>query len=1347
MRKLLLKLAAVLIVLFYAQVAQATPITVQSTQISNWYGGSSVEVRIYLDRAFLTSDNKTLQSGSPASGKVYQKVTCSVVGTTLTINSFTIDSTTDGLDIKTAKYSAYFFNTSTNQQIQPYQGFEAFAIPFVFDTGTTTSWAGIRRYNAAIIPIPQDLSTYSRTEIDSKFANVQGLTNPMTTLGDIITGNSGGAPMRLGGNITTQTQFLTSTGTGSAATTPSYQPLSLGLITGGLGYTPVNKAGDTMTGALTLSGAPTQNLHAATKLYVDTMMGGMGTISSINGSSAATQTFTVNTSTFPTLTITDNAGDHKFGLSAPIGVGQGGTGLASYTAGDIPYSTGSTTISKLAIGANNTVLKSNGTAPVYGLVDLTANVSGTLPPSNGGTASAFVAFTGANSSVKTYTLPNADTTILTTNAAVTAIQGGTGFSSYTVGQILYADTTTTLAKLNIGGANTVLHGGTTPSYSAVDIVNDTTGTLTVAKGGSGGTSFTSGAYLKGAGTSAFTVQTTPLPIADLIASPVTNAVVYNASGALAATNAGTTGTVLIGTTGSAPSFSAAPVVTSIALSGLTQGSIPFVGAAGLISQNNARLAWDDTNFRLNVKGTFRLLGSNAGQTGFIAPATVTGGGGTVIYVLPAADGTNGQALVTDGAGNLSWTTLSGGGGGGGGITSLNGLTASIQTLTITTTGANSPSITQPTSSQNQIIIPLAGNSVTAGLVSNASQTLYGAKSLNDTLSLRSGTTTDAPLIFNCSSCSVLTTPVAGAFETNGTNLFYTNSSATRKTISFTDTTINDSQLSANVQLKSEKDQNNGYAGLNSSGFVPLTRGGLGIGLTIGASGTFLRSDGSTVGFSTDGSALTSLNASNISSGTLSNSRLSGVQLTSEKGSANGYASLDSSTKVPVGQISEVLSPSDLTGVTNSSGSGATIILSTITAPADAQYLAYNGVTNNWENRTLPSGTSHTLLDGVTVTDSINTTVTRGAIVVGNSTPKWTKLSLGSPDQSLTSNGTDAVWAFVNINAGTTGTLAATRGGTGLTAGTSGGLVYFDSTTSIASSSRITHNSSGDLTIAPAVRTTGSPNLLTITGPVHTTLTASTEASDVLLGLNRTVQFATGALADQRAVYVRRPTYGFVGASTITRGVTLAVEGAPVAGTNASITQNYAFRTESGDVAFNNPASGPYLLFQTASGNLLVRGGGGIFGGSINSDGAIALGGGTIALNVSSPYSGNIQLNNFGGGTLGFIYSDVLSARTSNATLSNVVDPGVTFTNTGAAGTVTLTLPASPALGNKYRFVITTNQTFTITANTSQTIRNGGSVSASAGNISSNTVGNVVEIEYVGTNTWYVMYIIGTWTLT
>ena len=48
-----------------------------------------------------------------------------------------------------------------------------------------------------------------------------------------------------------------------------------------------------------------------------------------------------------------------------IGVVYGGTGLASYTIGDTLYASGATTLSKLAIGAVNTVLTSTGSAPQY----------------------------------------------------------------------------------------------------------------------------------------------------------------------------------------------------------------------------------------------------------------------------------------------------------------------------------------------------------------------------------------------------------------------------------------------------------------------------------------------------------------------------------------------------------------------------------------------------------------------------------------------------------------------------------------------------------------------------------------------------------------------------------------------------------------------------------------------------------------------------------------------------------------------------------------------------------------------------------------------------------------------
>lgn len=50
----------------------------------------------------------------------------------------------------------------------------------------------------------------------------------------------------------------------------------------------------------------------------------------------------------------------------------GGTGLASYTAGDLPYYATGTTLSKLGIGTNGYLLTSNGTAPTW-----TANTSTT----------------------------------------------------------------------------------------------------------------------------------------------------------------------------------------------------------------------------------------------------------------------------------------------------------------------------------------------------------------------------------------------------------------------------------------------------------------------------------------------------------------------------------------------------------------------------------------------------------------------------------------------------------------------------------------------------------------------------------------------------------------------------------------------------------------------------------------------------------------------------------------------------------------------------------------------------------------------------------------------------------
>jgi hypothetical protein len=76
-------------------------------------------------------------------------------------------------------------------------------------------------------------------------------------------------------------------------------------------------------------------------------------------------------------------------VSGTLAVGNGGTGLASYTIGDILYASGSGALSALAGVATGNVLISGGTgtAPSWGKVSLTTAVSGILPVANGGTGS------------------------------------------------------------------------------------------------------------------------------------------------------------------------------------------------------------------------------------------------------------------------------------------------------------------------------------------------------------------------------------------------------------------------------------------------------------------------------------------------------------------------------------------------------------------------------------------------------------------------------------------------------------------------------------------------------------------------------------------------------------------------------------------------------------------------------------------------------------------------------------------------------------------------------------------------------------------------------------------------
>ena len=83
--------------------------------------------------------------------------------------------------------------------------------------------------------------------------------------------------------------------------------------------------------------------------------------------------------------------------------------------------------------------------------------------------------------------------VLTLASALGATSGGTGLSTYTLGDILYSSATNVLSKLGIGTGGFVLGSvGGIPGWVATSTLSTITGTLSVAKGGTGQTSFGQG---------------------------------------------------------------------------------------------------------------------------------------------------------------------------------------------------------------------------------------------------------------------------------------------------------------------------------------------------------------------------------------------------------------------------------------------------------------------------------------------------------------------------------------------------------------------------------------------------------------------------------------------------------------------------------------------------------------------------------------------------------------------------------------------------------------------------------------------------------------------------------------
>lgn len=241
------------------------------------------------------------------------------------------------------------------------------------------------------------------------------------------------------------------------------------------------------------------------KLYYKNNSGVVTLLAQSSAASPVT-TFSAGTTGFTPSSATSGA----ITLAGTLITSNGGTGLSSYTAGDLPYYATGTALSKLAIGTSNQILTSSGTAPqwtsgssisVGTATNLAGGLAGSVPYQTGAGATTFLGI-GTNGQILTSSGTAPQWSTLSGVAVTTLSFGSTGLTP----------STATSGAITVAGTLATTNGGTgLTSFNANGAVYATsssaltTGTLPVGSGGTGATTLTG--VLKGNGTSAFTAAT------------------------------------------------------------------------------------------------------------------------------------------------------------------------------------------------------------------------------------------------------------------------------------------------------------------------------------------------------------------------------------------------------------------------------------------------------------------------------------------------------------------------------------------------------------------------------------------------------------------------------------------------------------------------------------------------------------------------------------------------------------------------------------------------------------------------------------------------------------------------
>ena len=373
--------------------------------------------------------------------------------------------------------------------------------------------------------------------------------------------------------------------------------------------------------------------------------------------------------------------------------------LTGSGAGITPVTNGGTGTGN--IPTNGQLLIGNGTD--YSLSVITAGANITITNTAGHITIASAGALSSFSAGTTGLTPSTPTTgAITLAGTLIAANGGTGFASYAVGDLLYANTTTTLAKLaDVATGNALISGGvsTAPSWGKIGLTTHVSGTLPIANGGTNAT-----------------------------ATPAAGAVAYGTGAAYDFTAVGTSGQVLTSagagpptwttpTTGTVTSVS---VVSANGLAGTSSGgATPALTLSttitGLLKGNGTAIsaATSGTDYAPATSGTSILYGNGSGGFSNVTVGTgLTFSAGTLSAATSAP--ITKTADFTVGAGE-TWF--------------INNKSGSTCTVTLPTPSTNTGRQLNFKNTQAQTLVSASSNVV--GLAGGAAATAILAASTGD----------------------------------------------------------------------------------------------------------------------------------------------------------------------------------------------------------------------------------------------------------------------------------------------------------------------------------------------------------------------------------------------------------------------------------------------------------------------------------------------------------------------------------------------------------------------------------------------------------------------------------------